>query len=91
MMPEDFTTNSYDYLIVGGGTAGLTLAARLTEDPAVTVGVLEAGANHLNDPTILTPALATAMLGNPTYDWCHKTVPQVSSFFHSFAHLNILG
>jgi choline dehydrogenase len=78
MTPEEFSAKSYDFVIVGGGTAGLTLAARLTEDPAITVAVLEAGANRLNDPTILTPALAPAMFGNPKYDWCHTTVPQVS-------------
>jgi choline dehydrogenase len=79
MTPEDFAANSYDYVIVGGGTAGLTLAARLTEDPTITVAVLEAGTNRLNDPTILTPALWTAMMGDPKYDWCHMTVPQVKS------------
>lgn len=34
---------TYDYVIVGGGTAGLTLAARLTEDDFATVAVVEAG------------------------------------------------
>ncbi len=37
----------FDYIIVGGGTAGLVLAARLTEDPNVQVIVLEAGEKRL--------------------------------------------
>lgn len=34
---------SYDYVIIGGGTGGLTIAARLAEDPGVSVAVVEAG------------------------------------------------
>ena len=41
-------SETYDYMIVGGGTAGLVLAARLTEDPAVHVAVLEAGEKRLD-------------------------------------------
>ena len=41
--PASFAIFDFDYLIAGGGTAGLTLAARLTEDPNITVGVIEAG------------------------------------------------
>lgn len=53
--PEEFAAKKYDFVIIGGGTAGLTLAARLTEDAEVTVGVIEAGQNRLADPKILVP------------------------------------
>lgn len=44
---EEFTHQKYDYVVVGGGTAGLCVAARLTENPDVTVGVIEAGADRM--------------------------------------------
>ena len=40
---------SYDYVIAGGGTAGCVLAARLSEDPAVTVCLIEAGPSDVED------------------------------------------
>ncbi|KAL8967683.1 MAG: hypothetical protein Q9197_005300, partial [Variospora fuerteventurae] len=45
-----FAATTFDYLIAGGGTAGLTLAARLSENPVVTVGVIEAGVDRSDDP-----------------------------------------
>ena len=45
---EELTSKCYDYVIVGGGTAGLTLAARLSENPSIEVAVLEAGRERLN-------------------------------------------
>jgi choline dehydrogenase-like flavoprotein len=79
---EEFTAKTYDYVIVGGGTAGLTLAARLSENPDVSVAVLEAGEAHLNDPQVMTPGLCIALYDNPDYDWSFKTVPQVSISRH---------
>ena len=74
---EDFVHNSFDYLIIGGGTAGLTVAARLSESPEVKVGVIEAGAARINDPSILTPGAYPTHAGDAKYDWLLRTVPQV--------------
>ncbi|KAK0102249.1 hypothetical protein ONS95_005872 [Cadophora gregata] len=73
---SDNLAEQYDFIIIGGGTAGLVLAARLTEDPSVQVLVLEAGSNRQDDPMIMTPGLAFGMYENPNYDWCLQTVPQ---------------
>lgn len=40
---------TFDYVVIGGGTAGLTLAARLAEDPDVSVAVIEAGGFYQQD------------------------------------------
>ncbi|CAE6426147.1 unnamed protein product [Rhizoctonia solani] len=64
----DFSSQGFDYVVVGGGTAGLTLAARLSDNPKVSVGVIEAGPYYENDPLINTPALAGQLPGNAKYD-----------------------
>ena len=46
--PEEVVERSYDYVVIGGGTAGLAVAARLSEDAAVNVLVLEAGEHRPN-------------------------------------------
>jgi len=67
----------YDYVIVGGGSGGATLAARLTEDPKIRVCLLEAGGTgkHL---LIRTPAAVVAMLPGwgKISNWAFSTVPQ---------------
>jgi choline dehydrogenase len=86
MSAEAFAAKSYDYVIIGGGTAGLTIAARLSEDPNVTVGVLEAGGNHLGDPLVETPGLHLQLLDASKYDWAYKTEPQVNPSWNSGLH-----
>lgn len=67
----------FDYVIVGGGSAGSTLAARLSEDLDVTVCLLEAGGEG-RDVLVRIPAAIVAMLpGRPKINnWAFETVPQ---------------
>ncbi|KAK8102110.1 hypothetical protein PG984_015256 [Apiospora sp. TS-2023a] len=67
---------SFNYIIVGGGTAGMVVATRLSEDPSVTVLVLEAGADKSSDPAVLTPALFSTQIGKPEYDWMFRSTRQ---------------
>ncbi|KAJ1300912.1 hypothetical protein OPQ81_003337 [Rhizoctonia solani] len=73
----DFSSQTFDYIVIGGGTAGLALAARLSDNPKVSVGVIEAGLYHENDPLINTPASAGQLQGNAKYDWMFKSTPQI--------------
>lgn len=71
------SSESFDFIIIGGGTAGLVLANRLSTDPKVSVLIVEAGSERLQDPKIITPGLATTLYDDPDYDWSFDTVPQV--------------
>ncbi|TFK61171.1 alcohol oxidase [Pluteus cervinus] len=72
----EFINIPLDYLVVGGGAAGLTVAARLSELPGVTVGLIEAGTHETNVPQITTPGMIGSMIANPTYDWTFFSTPQ---------------
>ncbi|KUJ18946.1 glucose-methanol-choline oxidoreductase-like protein [Mollisia scopiformis] len=67
--------SEYDFIIVGGGTAGLVLANRLSEDPNIQVLVLEAGENLIDDTKIKVPGAMATNLGGRA-DWGFKTTPQ---------------
>ncbi|THH20334.1 hypothetical protein EW146_g1022 [Bondarzewia mesenterica] len=75
----DVVNKKFDYVIVGGGTAGLVLASRLTEDPKTSVLVIEAGPANLNDSMLLRLASFAAQFGQEKYDWFFRTVPQEKS------------
>jgi choline dehydrogenase len=63
---------SYDYIIVGGGTAGCVLANRLSQDPDISVLLLEAGGKD-DWIWIHIPVGYLYCIGNPRTDWCYRT------------------
>ena len=67
-----------DYIIIGGGSAGCVLAARFSEDPAVSVILLEAGGEDLN-PLIHVPAGYIKTMVNPAINWMFETEPHEAS------------
>jgi len=79
---------SFDYVIVGGGTAGLAMARRLSEDGSQSVAVIEAGGFYEIDGGNATEVpmylfnyfLDTGYMKNPLFDWYQYTEPQPVSF-----------
>ena len=68
----------FDYIIVGGGSAGCVLAGRLSEDPNINVCLLEFGGNGKNLPVRVPAGVILMVPGKPVKlnNWCFHTVPQ---------------
>jgi choline dehydrogenase len=67
----------FDFVIVGGGSAGCALANRLSADPSTSVLVLEAGRpDYLWDVFIHMPAALMFPIGNRFYDWQYESEPE---------------
>ena len=65
----------HDYIVVGAGSAGCVLAARLSEDPSTRVLLLEAGGRDSN-PWIHVPVGYFKTMHDPDTDWCYRTEPE---------------
>lgn len=66
----------FDYVVLGGGTAGLVVAARLSEDADVTVAVIEAGDFQRHNPNVTNTTVLGIAKGTEV-DWLYQSVPQV--------------
>ncbi|KAF8487360.1 GMC oxidoreductase [Russula ochroleuca] len=83
---------SYDYVVVGGGTAGSVLASRLSEDPNVSVLLIEAGNSYEKDFLTQIP-LAWPQILKSSIDWDYQTVnqPRAGDRQHSVPRGKVLG
>ena len=79
--------STWDYVIVGGGSAGCALANRLSADPGTSVLVLEAGrSDYRIDPFIHMPAALPYPIGNRLYDWKYESEPEPNMFGRKVYH-----
>ncbi|TPG31180.1 choline oxidase [Mycobacterium hodleri] len=88
---KTFDAETFDYVIAGGGTAGCVLAARLSEDPDVTVCLIEAGPTDVGDDNVL-PLSEWMHLLDSGYDWDYPVEPQEKgNSFMRHARAKVLG
>ncbi|KAJ6437674.1 GMC oxidoreductase [Purpureocillium lavendulum] len=71
-------SDSFDYVVVGAGTSGLVIANRLSEDPSVSVAIIDPGPDERDNPLVQNPAAWTSLL-NTSVNWRYQTIPQVNA------------
>lgn len=90
-MASPASVPEFDHVVVGGGTAGAVVAARLSEDPDVRVCLLEAGPSDVGDDNILVLERWMALLESG-HDWDYPVEPQVNgNSFLRHARARVLG
>ncbi|KAF9254618.1 alcohol oxidase [Marasmius fiardii PR-910] len=80
---SELQNKNYDFVIVGGGTAGSVLANRLSEDSKTKVLVVEAGVDNANVQDIIVPFLGPGAFGS-SVDWNFTSSPQPGMFNRTF-------
>ncbi|MGY8960619.1 MAG: GMC family oxidoreductase N-terminal domain-containing protein, partial [Alphaproteobacteria bacterium] len=71
---SDADLQSYDYIVVGGGSAGSVVANRLSADPRHKVLLLEAG--HASNPWSRIPIGFAKLIDNPEANWLYSSEPE---------------
>ncbi|GJJ15704.1 hypothetical protein Clacol_009982 [Clathrus columnatus] len=74
-----FAAQSWDFVVVGGGTAGLTVATRLSENPSFRVAVIEAGLDRSDNPLVAIAGNWPEVFLDSDVTWGFNTVPQTSA------------
>jgi pyridoxine 4-oxidase len=90
-MVTDLSTEWFDYIVVGSGTAGSVLGGRLSEDPSLRIALIEAG-GAADDPAIADPLQWPSLQGSAV-DWRFVTTPQrhVAGRSHAWPRGRVLG
>lgn len=78
------TATRFDYIIIGGGTCGLLLANRLSEDPNFTVAVIEPGEDVRNNPNVTDPGNFVVPF-DTSIDWSYLSMAQPGAANRSFS------
>jgi choline dehydrogenase-like flavoprotein len=68
-------TDTFDFVVVGGGSGGCAVASRLSEDPGTSVALLEAG-GECNNWVVTSPGAMILMISGKVNNWAFDTVPQ---------------
>ena len=71
--------STYDYIVVGAGSAGAVVASRLSESGAYRVLLLEAGIEDSNFFWSRVPVGVAKMIDNPAVNWCYSSEPDEGS------------